>query len=122
MSSSRNTTASSSKDARIVSLSEIPMFKGTNYLSWWPKMEMYLISTGCMWIANITEPPKPTSSSTPESVMQVDRLTLRSRVTYSEGGTHEEMLHPQSKARVMNKGQGGLGHNQTSCRFVRLML
>ena len=23
--------------------------------------------------------------------------------TYSEGGTHEEMLCPQSKARVMNK-------------------
>ena len=26
--------------------------------------------------------------------------------TYSEGGTHEETLHPQSKARVMNKRQG----------------
>ena len=25
------------------------------------------------------------------------------KVTYSEGGTHEEMLHPQSKAKVMNK-------------------
>ena len=23
--------------------------------------------------------------------------------TYSEGGTHEETLHPQSKAKVMNK-------------------
>ena len=36
---------------------------------------------------------------------------LRSRVTYSEGGTHEETLHPQSKAKVMNKRQGGLSHN-----------
>ena len=26
--------------------------------------------------------------------------------TYSEGGTHEETLRPQSKARVMNKRQG----------------
>ena len=26
--------------------------------------------------------------------------------TYSEGGTHEETLCPQSKARVMNKRQG----------------
>ena len=26
--------------------------------------------------------------------------------TYSEGGTHEETLHPQSKVKVMNKGQG----------------
>ena len=26
--------------------------------------------------------------------------------TYSEGGTHEETLHPQSKAKVMNKRQG----------------
>ena len=26
--------------------------------------------------------------------------------TYSEGGTHEETLHPQSKARVMNKRRG----------------
>ena len=26
--------------------------------------------------------------------------------TYSEGGTHEETQHPQSKARVKNKGQG----------------
>ena len=25
--------------------------------------------------------------------------------TYSEGGTHEEMLHPQSKAKVVNKRQ-----------------
>ena len=25
--------------------------------------------------------------------------------TYSKGGTHEEMLHPQSKAKVMNKRQ-----------------
>ena len=27
--------------------------------------------------------------------------------TYSEGGTHKETLHPQSKAKVMNKRQGG---------------
>ena len=26
--------------------------------------------------------------------------------TYSEGGTHKEMLHPQSKVKVKNKGQG----------------
>ena len=26
--------------------------------------------------------------------------------TYSEGGTHEETLHPQSKARVMNERRG----------------
>ena len=26
--------------------------------------------------------------------------------THSEGGTHEETLHPQSKARVMNKRRG----------------
>ena len=26
--------------------------------------------------------------------------------TYSEGGTHEETLHPQSKAKVRNKRQG----------------
>ena len=26
--------------------------------------------------------------------------------TYSEGGTHEETLHPRSKARVMNKRRG----------------
>ena len=39
-------------------------------------------------------------------VTRVDRLMLRSRVTYSEGGTHEETLHPQSKAKVMNKRQG----------------
>ena len=26
--------------------------------------------------------------------------------TYSEGGTHEETLRPQSKARVMNKRRG----------------
>ena len=38
-------------------------------------------------------------------VTQVDRLTSRSRITYSEGGTHEETLHPQSKAKVMNKRQ-----------------
>ena len=36
-------------------------------------------------------------------VTRVDRLTSRSRVTYSEGGTREETLHPQSKAKVMNK-------------------
>ena len=36
-------------------------------------------------------------------VTRVDRLILRSRVTYSEGGTHKETLHPQSKAEVMNK-------------------
>ena len=29
--------------------------------------------------------------------------------TYSEGGTHEETLRPQSKARVMNKRQGDKG-------------
>ena len=29
--------------------------------------------------------------------------------TYSEGGTHEETLHPQSKARVMNKRRGDKG-------------
>ena len=68
MSSSGNTTTTSSKDTRIVSLSEIPMFKGMNYLFWWPKMETYLISTSCMWIANITEPAKPTSSSTSEAI------------------------------------------------------
>ena len=27
----------------------------------------------------------------------------RSRITYSEGGTHEETLHPHGKAKVMNK-------------------
>ena len=37
------------------------------------------------------------------NVTRVDRLTSRSRITYSEGGTHEETLHPQSKAKVMNK-------------------
>ena len=63
MSSSRNAIASSSNSSWIVTLSEIPLFKGTNYLSWWPKMEMYLISTGCMWIANIPEPTKPTTTS-----------------------------------------------------------
>ena len=26
--------------------------------------------------------------------------------TYSEGGTHEETLHPQRKAKVMNKRRG----------------
>ena len=26
--------------------------------------------------------------------------------TYSEGGTHEETLHPQGKAKVMNKRRG----------------
>ena len=26
--------------------------------------------------------------------------------TYSEGGTHEETLHPQSKTKVMNKRRG----------------
>ena len=31
--------------------------------------------------------------------------------TYFEGGTHEEMLRPQSKAKVVNKRQGGQGHN-----------
>ena len=36
-------------------------------------------------------------------VTRVDRLTSRSRASYSEGGTHEEMLHPQSKAKVMNQ-------------------
>ena len=36
-------------------------------------------------------------------VMQVNKFTLRSRATYSEGGTHEEMLCPQSKAKVGNK-------------------
>ena len=40
------------------------------------------------------------------AVMWVNRLTLRSRVTYSEGGTHEETLCPQSKTSVMNKRQG----------------
>ena len=39
------------------------MFKGMNYLSWWPKMETYLISTGCMWIANIPEPTKPSAGA-----------------------------------------------------------
>ena len=39
-------------------------------------------------------------------VTRVDRLMLRSRVTYSEGGTHKETLCPQSKAKVMNKRQG----------------
>ena len=29
--------------------------------------------------------------------------------TYSEGGTHEETLRPQSNARVMNKRQGDKG-------------
>ena len=67
MSSSRNATASSS-NSQIITLSKIPLFKGTNYLSWWPKMETYLIFTGCMWIANISEPTKPTSLSTPESI------------------------------------------------------
>ena len=62
MSSSRNATASSS-NSRIVTLPEIPLFKGMNYLSWWPKMETYLISTSCMWIANIPEPAKPTATS-----------------------------------------------------------
>ena len=62
MSFSRNTTASSS-NSRIVTLSKIPLFKGMNYLSWWPKMETYLISTGCMWIANIPESTKPTATS-----------------------------------------------------------
>ena len=42
--------------------------------------------------------------------------------TYSEGGTHEETLHPQSKARVMNKRQRGQGHNRMDCGFVRLTL
>ena len=68
MSSSRNATASSFKDTQVISLSEILMFKGTNYLSWWPKMETYLISTGCMWIANISELTTPTATSTQEAI------------------------------------------------------
>ena len=54
--------------------------------------------------------------------MQVDRLLSRSRVTYAEEGTHKEMLRPQSKAKVGNRRQWGLGHNQTSCGFIRLTL
>ena len=42
-------------------------------------------------------------SSRDSLVMRVDRLTLGSRVTYSEGGTHKETLCPQSKAKVKNK-------------------
>ena len=67
MSSFRNATASSS-NSQIITLSKIPLFKGTNYLSWWPKMETYLISTGCMWIANIPEPAKPTTTSDPNTI------------------------------------------------------
>ena len=34
--------------------------------------------------------------------------------TYSEGGTHEETLCPQSKAKVMNKRQG----NKVTIRWI----
>ena len=63
MSSSRNATTSTSNSSWIVTLSEIPLFKGMNYLSWWPKMETYLISTSCMWIVNIPEPAKPSTGT-----------------------------------------------------------
>ena len=39
-----------------------------NYLPWWPKMETYLISTGCMWITNISELAMPTASSIHEVI------------------------------------------------------
>ena len=68
ISSSRNATTSSSKDAWVISLSKILMFKVTNYLFWWPKMETYLISTGCMWITNISKPTTPTATSTQEAI------------------------------------------------------
>ena len=42
--------------------------------------------------------------------------------TYSEGGTHEEMLHPQRKAKVYEQETRGPSHNQTDCGFVRLTL
>ena len=42
--------------------------------------------------------------------------------TYSEGGTHEETLHSQSKARVMNKRRGDKVTIKTDCGFVRLTL
>ena len=37
--------------------------------------------------------------------MWVNRLTLRSRDTYSEGDTHEETLRPQSKAKVWTRDE-----------------
>ena len=37
----------------------------------------------------------------------VSRQTyIKVKDTYSEGGTHEETLHPRSKAKVLNKRQG----------------
>ena len=62
-------------------------------------------------LSYLTTVPCPSSSNTttpsPSTVTRVNRLTSWSRIgTYSEGGTHEETLHPQSKARVMNKRQG----------------
>ena len=63
MSSSKNVVTSNFNYSQIITLSKIPLFKGMNYLFWWPKMEMYLISTSCMWIANIPEPAKPTATS-----------------------------------------------------------
>ena len=42
--------------------------------------------------------------------------------TYFEGGTHKETQHPQRSIKVKSKRQGGLGHNQMSCGFTRLML
>ena len=42
--------------------------------------------------------------------------------TYSEGGTHEETLRPQSKAKVLEQETRRQGHNQTDCGFIRLTL
>ena len=67
MSSSKNAIACSS-NSWIITLTEIPLFKGMNYLSWWPKMETYLISTSCMWITNIPKSTKPTATSSANSI------------------------------------------------------
>ena len=37
--------------------------------------------------------------------MQVNRFMSRSRDTYSEGGTYEEMLCPQSRAKVWTRDE-----------------
>ena len=43
----------------------------------------------------------------PDSYYASQQTYIEVNDTYSEGGTHEETLRPQSKAKVMNKRQGG---------------
>ena len=42
--------------------------------------------------------------------------------TYSEGGTHEETLHPQSKAEVGTRDKGTRSQLRQVADFVRLTL